>query len=113
MPTPSDETKSICIVPTVRTKIENVRTARLAEITRFVPPILATRGIKKALPAKHRTVKEVRNERAKELKLYCVFKIGINGLITVKLARMFMATKKIGRPLRIASLFASSEVGTL
>jgi hypothetical protein len=38
------------------------------EITRLVPPIRPTKGIKKALAAKHKTVKEVKNERRKELK---------------------------------------------
>jgi hypothetical protein len=69
-------------------------------------------GIRKALPAKHRTDNEVKNESKKELKLYCSFKIGISGLIIVKPARILIAAMKIGKAFTSACLLLITEFGT-
>lgn len=60
--------KSIGTLPIALKKIAVVSTISATLITRFVPPIFPTRGIKKALPAKHNTESEVRNESRNELK---------------------------------------------
>ena len=68
IPTVNDERKSIGTFPIALKKIATVRTMREKVITRLVPPILPTNGIKNALAAKQSTVKEVRNESKNELK---------------------------------------------
>ena len=109
MPTVSEDKKSIGTFPTARRKIAAVKTISATEITRLVPPIRPTKGIKKALAAKHNTVNEVKNDRRNELKWYCSLRIGIRGLIMVNPARIFIAAIKIGRPLTIACLLLKAD----
>ena len=90
-------------MPTARIIIAAVRTNNAVPITWLVLPILATSGIKKALPAKQTIESEVRKESAKELSWYSSFKIGINGLMIAKPVRIFIAVINIGKLLRIAS----------
>ena len=54
-------------MPTARIIIAAVRTNNAVPITWLVLPILATSGIKKALPAKQTIESEVRKESAKEV----------------------------------------------
>jgi hypothetical protein len=95
-------------VPTALRNTEVVRTISATEMTRFVPPIFPTRGIRKALPAKATIESEVRNDRRNELKWYCSLNIGISGPRIVIPVRIFIAVMNIGRLLVIASrLFTS------
>ena len=112
IPTVSEDTKSIGTFPTALRKIAIVNTISEVEMILFVPPIFPMRGIKKALPAKHRTDNDVKNESRNELKLYCSFKIGISGLIIVKPARILIAAINIGKAFTIACLLLIKEFGT-
>jgi hypothetical protein len=111
-PTVSDEINSIGKFPIALKKIAVVNTVRATAMTRLVPPILPTKGMRNALPAKHSTDKEVRKESRNALKLYCSLRIGISGLITVKPARIFIAAINIGKPFAIASLLLIAVWGT-
>ena len=62
IPTVIDEIKSMGTLPTARRKIAADKTVKAQAITLFVPPILPTSGIKKALPAKQSTESEVKKE---------------------------------------------------
>lgn len=112
IPTVNDERKSIGTSPTALKKIAIVSTIKEKVITRLVPPILPTKGIKNALAAKQSTVREVRNESKNELKWYCSFRIGMSGLIIVNPARILIAAINIGRALTIASLLFIAECAT-
>ena len=112
IPTVNEERKSIGTFPIALKKIATVSTIKEKVITRLVPPILPTNGIKNALAAKQSTVREVRNESKNELKWYCSFRIGMSGLIIVNPARILMAAKNIGRALTITSLLVIAECGT-
>jgi hypothetical protein len=112
IPTVSEERKSTGTFPMALKKIAIVSTINEKVITRLVPPILPTKGIKNALAAKHSTVREVRNESKNELNWYCSFRIGISGLIIVNPARILMAAINIGRALTIASLLLKAVCGT-
>ena len=112
IPMVNEEIKSIGTFPTALKKIAKVSTMSEKVITRFVPPILPTKGIKNALAAKQSTVREVRNESKNELKWYCSFRIGMSGLIIVNPARIFIAAIKIGRAFTITSLLVIAACGT-
>ena len=99
-------------LPIALKKIATVSTINEKIITRLVPPILPTNGIKNALAAKHSTVREVKNESKNELKWYCSFRIGMSGLKIVNPARIFIAAIKIGRAFTITSLLFKADCGT-
>ena len=112
IPMVNEERNSIGRFPIALIKIAPVSTISEKVITRLVPPILPTKGIKNALAAKHNTVREVRNESKNELKWYCSLKIGISGLIIVSPARILIAAINIGRAFTITSLLLLTECGT-
>ena len=68
IPTVREEIKSIGKLPMALKNIAVVSTVSATAIIRLVPPILPTKGIRNALPAKHNTDKEVRKESRNELK---------------------------------------------
>jgi len=112
IPTVREERKSIGTFPIALKKIATVRTTSEKVMTRFVPPILPTKGIKNALAAKQSTVKEVRKESKNELRWYCSLRIGISGLMIVNPARILIAAINIGRAFTITSLLFIAECGT-
>jgi hypothetical protein len=70
IPNRSAEAKIKGNVPTVLKKIANVTVVKERAMTRLVPPIFATSGIRNAAPAKHKIERDVRKEEAKELMWY-------------------------------------------
>ena len=84
----------------VRANSAIAKTVRAHLMMRLLEPNFETCPITRLVAAKQKIGIPAKKEIALVLKLNSVFRIGINGLITTRPARIFKEAKKIGVPTR-------------